>query len=144
MYRSWNFFVSWDFYKFQCTTRVSDGLLALLVYWLMPLSYYWMAILILYINFVSRKHYFLCLSSYYLDFYKADTVYSESLPICELFNFFLCHGVENYFPGLWGMGTSNVIFCHMAGPVRPPRIAIVHYKNLIYSLNCNLFSWVFL
>ena len=29
------------------------------------------------------------------------------------FTIFICHGVENYFPRLWGMGISDAIFLHV-------------------------------
>ena len=34
----------------------------------------------------------------------------ESIPICVLFHYSLSHGVEKYFPRLWGMGISDAIF----------------------------------
>ena len=52
------------------------------------------------------------LLKHYLDFYRADTVSSESPLIFVQYCFAssISHGIENYFPELWGMGISDAIF----------------------------------
>ena len=39
-----------------------------------------------------------------------DTVLKVSQSL-YCFATFICHGVENYFPRLWGTGISDAIFC---------------------------------
>ena len=51
--------------------------------------------------FSLRKH--------YLDNYITDTALKVSQSLYH-FTTFISHGVENYFPRLWGMGISNAIF----------------------------------
>ena len=58
------------------------------------------------------------LLKHYLDLYISDTV----LKVFRSLYFFttsMCHGVENYFPRLWGAGISDAILihcvCSMAG-----------------------------
>ena len=51
------------------------------------------------------------LFKHYVDLYISDTV----LKVPQSLYYFItsiCHGVENYFPRLWGMGLSNAIFSH--------------------------------
>ena len=71
------------------------------------------AILILYLSFVSLKLYFLFLNiKYYLDLYKADTVYSESLLTFEALNCFTSsesHCIENYIAWLWAVRASLML-----------------------------------
>ena len=52
------------------------------------------------------------LLQHYLDFYISDT--AESVPVFVLFfTTSIYHGVENYFPRLWGTGISDAILYFM-------------------------------
>ena len=46
---------------------------------------------------------------HYLDLYISDTVLKVSQSL-YCFTTSICHGVENYFPRLWGTGISDAIF----------------------------------
>ena len=46
---------------------------------------------------------------HYLDLYISDTALKVSRSL-NCFTTSLFHGVENYFPGLWGSGISDAIF----------------------------------
>ena len=46
---------------------------------------------------------------YYLDLYISDTALKVSRSL-YFFTAFICHGVENYFPRMWGTGISDAIF----------------------------------
>ena len=45
---------------------------------------------------------------HYLDLYRSDTVLKVSQSL-HCFTTSICHGVENYFPRLWGTGISDAI-----------------------------------
>ena len=45
----------------------------------------------------------------YLELYITDTALKVSRPL-YCFTTSICHGVENYFPTLWGTGISDAIF----------------------------------
>ena len=49
------------------------------------------------------------LLKHYLDLYISDTALKVSRSL-YYFTTSVCHGVENYFPRLWGMGISDAIF----------------------------------
>ena len=49
------------------------------------------------------------LLKYYLDLYISDTALKVFRSL-YCFTTFICHGVENYFPRLWGTGLSDAIF----------------------------------
>ena len=52
------------------------------------------------------------LLKHYLDLYISDTALKVSRSL-YCFTTSICHGVENYFPRLWGTGISDAIFlCH--------------------------------
>ena len=46
------------------------------------------------------------LLKHYLELYITDTALKVSRPL-YCFTTSICHGVENYFPRLWGMGSSD-------------------------------------
>ena len=48
------------------------------------------------------------LLKHYLDLYISDTALKVFRSL-YCFTTSICHGVENYFPRLWGTGTSDVI-----------------------------------
>ena len=52
------------------------------------------------------------LLKHYLDLYITDTVYRS----LYCFTTSISHGVENYFPRLWGMIISDAIFLSLALP----------------------------
>ena len=60
-----------------------------------------------YIHFLSRIHYFTLLKHYF-DLYITDTALKVSQSL-YCFTTSISHGVENYFPRLWGMGISDAI-----------------------------------
>ena len=66
-------------------------------------------VLILYlcIHFVSLRCYFLYLK-HYLDLNITDTALKVSRSLYCFINS-ISHGVENYFPRLWGTGISDAI-----------------------------------
>ena len=45
----------------------------------------------------------------YVHVYESDTVLNVSRSL-YCFTTSICHGVESYFPRLWGMGISDAIF----------------------------------
>ena len=49
------------------------------------------------------------LLKHYLDIYISDTVLKVSRSL-YCFTTSICHGVENYFPRLWGTDISDAIF----------------------------------
>ena len=49
------------------------------------------------------------LLKHYLDPYITDTALKVFRPL-YCFTTSICHGVENYFPRLWGKGISDAIF----------------------------------
>ena len=49
------------------------------------------------------------LLKHYLELYIIDTALKVSRSL-YCFTTSICHGVENFFPGLWGMGISDAIF----------------------------------
>ena len=49
------------------------------------------------------------LLKYYFELYITDTAL-EVFQSSYFFTTFICHGVENYFSSLWGMGISDAIF----------------------------------
>ena len=49
------------------------------------------------------------LLKHYLNLYISDTALNVSRSL-YCFTTTVCHGVENYFPRLWGMGISDAIF----------------------------------
>ena len=49
------------------------------------------------------------LLKHYLDLYISDTALKVSHTL-YCFTTSVCHGVENYFPRLWGTGISDAIF----------------------------------
>ena len=49
------------------------------------------------------------LLKHYLDHYRSDTALKVSRSL-YFFTTSISHGVENYFPRLWGMGISDAIF----------------------------------
>ena len=49
------------------------------------------------------------LLKHYLDLYISDTVLKVSRSL-YCFTTSICHGVENYFPRLWGAGIFDAIF----------------------------------
>ena len=57
-------------------------------------------------QFLSLSCYFLYLNVRYLD---TDTALKVSQSV-YCFTHSISHGVENYFPRLWGMGISDAIF----------------------------------
>ena len=63
-------------------------------------------VIYLYIHFLSLRCYFLYLK---LDLYISDTALKVSRSL-YCFTTSICHGVENYFPRLWGRGISDAIF----------------------------------
>ena len=65
-------------------------------------------ILYLYIHLLSLRHIF---STYTLfGPYVTDTALKDSRSL-YCFNTSISHGVDNYFPRLWGTGISDAIFC---------------------------------
>ena len=65
-------------------------------------------ILYFYIHFLSLRCYFLYLKHYW-DLYITDTALKVSRSL-KCFTTFISHGVENYFPRLWGTCISDAIF----------------------------------
>ena len=59
----------------------------------------------LYIHLLSLRSYFIY---FYLDLYITDTALKVSRSL-YCFTTPLIHGIENYFPILWGMGISDAI-----------------------------------
>ena len=55
------------------------------------------------------------LLKHYLDLYISDTALKASQSL-YCFTTSICHGVENYFPRLWGTGISDVIFFQIGKP----------------------------
>ena len=49
------------------------------------------------------------LLKHYLDLYISDTALKVTRSL-YCFTTSICHGVENYFPRLWGTGISDAIF----------------------------------
>ena len=49
------------------------------------------------------------LLKHYLDLYITDTALKVSRSL-YCFSISIFHGVENYFPRLWGMGISDAVF----------------------------------
>ena len=68
-------------------------------------------VLYLYIHFLSLRCYLnlFSLLKHYLDLYISDTA-QKVFRSLYCFTTSICHGVENYFPRLWGTGISNAIF----------------------------------
>ena len=52
------------------------------------------------------------LFKHYLGLYISDTALKVSQALCCFTN--ICHGVENSFPRLWGMGISDAILLHLS------------------------------
>ena len=52
------------------------------------------------------------LLKYYLDLYISDTALKVFQSL-YCFTTSICHGVENYFPRLWGMGISDASFVNV-------------------------------
>ena len=50
------------------------------------------------------------LLKHYLDLHISNTALKVSWSL-YCFTTSVCHGVENYFPRLWGTGISDAIFC---------------------------------
>ena len=65
-------------------------------------------LLYLYIHFLSLRHY-ISLFKHYLDLNITDTALKASRPL-YCFTTSISHGVEKYFPRLWGTGISDAIF----------------------------------
>ena len=62
------------------------------------------------------------LLNHYLVLYKSDTVLKVSQSL-YCFTTSICHGVENYFPRLWGVGITDAIFIvlsYLKGASPPP------------------------
>ena len=64
-------------------------------------------ILCLYVHFLSLRCYFLYLSIIW-SFMVTGTALKVSTSLC-FFTASISHGVENYFPRLWGTGISDAI-----------------------------------
>ena len=80
------------------------------------------SVLYLYMHFLSPRCYFFLLK-HYLDLYISHTALKVSRSL-HCFTTSVCHGVENYFPRLWGMGISDAIFSLLINTV-------------IFLLNCH-------
>ena len=65
-------------------------------------------ILYLYIHFLSLRC-FSPLHEHYLELYITDIALKVSRSLC-CFTTSVSHGVENYFPSLWGMGISDASY----------------------------------
>ena len=68
-------------------------------------------ILHLYTYFLSLRHHF-SLIKHYLDLYITDTALKISRSL-YCFTTSISHGVENYFPRLWGTGISDAILQYL-------------------------------
>ena len=77
----------------------------------MPSSCFSIVILIVYfcINLDSLKLYFLYVNIIW-TFTKLTLFTLKVSFTLNCFTSSVCHGVEKYFPGLWGMGISDAIF----------------------------------
>ena len=76
-------------------------------------------VLYLYIYFLSLGCYFL-----YLELYITDTALKVSQSL-YCFTISISHGVENYFPKLWGTGISDAIFSRVL--FLPASLHNLHY-----------------
>ena len=63
------------------------------------------------IHSVYLRCYFLYLNSHHLDLNITDTALKVSHSVYCFTT--ISHGVENYFPRLWGTGISDAIFCYV-------------------------------
>ena len=69
---------------------------------------------------------------HYLDLYISDTVLKVSQSL-YCFTTSMCHGDENFFLRLWGMGISDDIFCYIT----------MFFLRACYCNNtCNNFSFL--
>ena len=71
-------------------------------------------VLTLYIHFLSLRHFFLHLNIIW-TFITALKIF-QSL---YCYNTSISHGIENYFPRLWGTGISDAIFNNKIHPSSP-------------------------
>ena len=73
----------------------------------------------IYIHFLSLRHLF-SLLKHYLDLYVTHTA-QKVFQSLYCFTTSKVHGVENYFPRLWGTGVSDAIFSllknYLEGPI---------------------------
>ena len=86
------------------------------------------------------------LLKHYLDRYISDTALKVFRSL-YCFSTSICHGVENYFPRLWGTGISNAIFNHVligfsvsetsGGNVKVPFLFLMIYWYITYCYNCH-------
>ena len=72
------------------------------------------------------------LLKHYLDLYLSDTSLKVSRAL-YCFTTSICHGVENCFPRLWGMGISDTIFSLLINAV----ILLFYYATIAYHVGLN-------
>ena len=71
------------------------------------------------------------LLKHYLDLYITDTALKLSRSL-YCFTTSISHGVENYFPRLWGTGISDAIFII---PIHPTNSEVM--RNVLFTINCH-------
>ena len=70
------------------------------------------------------------LLKHYLNLYISDTALKVFRSL-YCFTTSICHGVENYFPGLWGTGISDAIFLG------------IYFQNIKYTGGISLMRYYF-
>ena len=107
LYFEVNYAISIDVYSLV-NKFYSVIIFSLLINAVILLLYCLVLILHLNIHDLSLRHYFLLLK-HYLELYITDTALKVSQSL-YCFTVSVSHGVENYFPRLWGTGISDAIF----------------------------------
>ena len=73
------------------------------------------------------------LLNHYVDLYTYDTALKLSQSL-YYFSTSICHGIENYFPRLWGTGISDVIL----DLFWEEGVRVDIYPEIIFGLNHNV------
>ena len=74
------------------------------------------------------------LLKHYLEVYVTDTALKVSRSL-HCFITPVSHGVENYFPRLWGTGISDTIFLFTKKRLLRITLSIISFKNQFLAIN---------